>query len=232
MRGLYAIVDTRALRARGLNPIAFAAAVLVARPAALQLRAKDSSPREFLALLRAISPLCREAGVPFVANDRADLAALAACGIVHVGQDDLAIERVRRIAPGMRVGLSTHTPEQLARALDAAPAYVAYGPVFPTASKTNPDPTVGLAGLREAAVVARRAGIPLVAIGGITLERAVEIGQIADAAAVIADLLPARVDDASMESVLESVSVRARELHAALSSAPAEMDWTDSRARA
>ena len=68
MRGLYAIVDTRALRARGLHPVAFATAVLAARPAALQLRAKDSSPREFLALLRAISPICREAGVPFVAT--------------------------------------------------------------------------------------------------------------------------------------------------------------------
>jgi thiamine-phosphate pyrophosphorylase len=232
MRGLYAIVDTRALRARGLHPIAFATAVLVARPAALQLRAKDSSPREFLALLRAISPLCREAGVPFVANDRVDLAALAACNIVHVGQDDLAIERVRGIAPGMRVGLSTHTPEQLARALDAAPAYVAYGPVFPTASKENPDPVVGLAGLREAAIAAERAHVPLVAIGGITLERAPEVAQIADAAAVIADLLPAREGDASIESILEGVSIRARELHAALSSVRAEAEWMAARALA
>jgi thiamine-phosphate pyrophosphorylase len=232
MRGLYAIVDTKALRARGLHPIAFATAILAARPAALQLRAKDSSPREFLTLLRAISPLCREAGVPFVANDRVDLAALAACSIVHLGQDDLAIERVRRIAPGLRVGLSTHTPEQLARALDAAPAYVAYGPVFPTASKENPDATVGVAGLREAAIAARRARVPLVAIGGITLERAPEIAQIADAAAVIADLLPVRKDDASIAAILEGVALRARELHAALSPVRADAEWAVARALA
>ncbi len=225
MRGLYAIVDTRALRARGLHPIAFAEAVLVARPAVLQLRAKDSSPREFLALLRAISPLCREAGVPFVANDRVDLAALAACCIVHLGQEDLAIERVRRIAPGLQVGLSTHNPEQLARALDAAPAYVAYGPVFPTASKVNPDPTVGIAGLREAAVAARRARVPLVAIGGITLESAHDVAQIADAAAVIGDLLPARDGDGSVHALLEGVSLRARELHAALSAVRVDAEW-------
>jgi thiamine-phosphate pyrophosphorylase len=225
MRGLYAIVDTRALRARGLHPIAFATAVLAARPAALQLRAKDSSPREFLALLRAISPLCREAGVPFVANDRVDLAALAACSIVHLGQDDLAIERVRRIAPGLQVGLSTHTPDQLARALDAGPAYVAYGPVFATASKENPDATVGLAGLRQAAVAARRAHVPLVAIGGITLEGAPEIAQIADAAAIIADLLPTMGGDRSLQAVLEGVSHRARELHAALSVVRVDAEW-------
>jgi thiamine-phosphate pyrophosphorylase len=223
MRGLYAIVDTRTLRARGIHPVAFATAVLVAKPAALQLRAKDSSPREFLALLRAISPLCREADVPFVANDRVDLAALAACSIAHLGQDDLAIERV---------GLSTHTPEQLARALDAEPAYVAYGPVFPTASKESPDPVVGLAGLREAAIAARRARVPLVAIGGITLERAPEVAQIADAAAVIAGLLPPRSGDASLQGILEGVSLRARELQAALSAARVDAEWTAERALA
>jgi len=232
MRGLYAIVDTRTLRARGIHPVAFATAVLVAKPAALQLRAKDSSPREFLALLRAISPLCREANVPFVANDRVDLAALAACSIAHLGQDDLAIERVRRIAPGLRVGLSTHTPEQLARALDAEPAYVAYGPVFPTASKESPDPVVGLAGLREAAIAARRARVPLVAIGGITLERAPEVAQIADAAAVIADLLPPHRGDASLQGILEGVSLRARELQAALSVVRVDAEWTAERALA
>src|SRR5271169_5962194 len=107
MRGLYAIVDTQTLRSRGIDPIAFARAVLAARPTALQLRAKDVSPRELLALLRAISPLCREAGVPYIANDRADLAALAACSFVHVGQTDMPIERVRRMAPGLKVGIST-----------------------------------------------------------------------------------------------------------------------------
>ncbi len=216
MRGLYAIVDTQTLRSRGIDPVAFARAVLAARPIALQLRAKDLPPREFLTLLRTLSPLCREASVTFIANDRADLAALAACTFVHVGQTDMSIDRVRRIAPGLRVGLSTHTPEQLARALEATPAYVAYGPIFATGSKTDADPVVGLAGLRAAAIATRRARIPLVAIGGITLERAAEVGAVADAGAVIGALMPTQSDQ-SMAALLDAVTVRSRELQAALS---------------
>jgi len=231
MRGLYAIVDTKSLRARGIDPVAFARAVLSARPAALQLRAKDTAPREFLALLRSISPLCREAGVPFIANDRADLASLAACGYVHIGQEDLSVERVRRIAPLLRVGISTHTPEQLAVALDAAPDYVAFGPVFATASKDLPDPVVGIAGLRQASSAARRAGVPLVAIGGITLERAAEIATLADAAAVISGLLPASSIDETPRAILEAVAARARELQLALSPPLAGPD-EDRRTRA
>jgi thiamine-phosphate pyrophosphorylase len=217
MRGLYAIVDTKTLRARGIEPVAFARAVLLAHPAALQVRAKDLQPREVLTLLRAISPLCRDVGVPFITNDRVDLAALAACNFVHVGQTDLPIERVRRIAPGVRVGVSTHTLMQLARALEERPTYVAYGPVFATASKELPDPVVGLAGLRDAAALARRARIPLVAIGGITLDRAAEVGAIADAVAVISGLLPPPGTDESMVAVLEGITARARELQAMLS---------------
>jgi thiamine-phosphate pyrophosphorylase len=222
MRGLYAIVDTRTLRARKIAPLAFARAVLAARPTALQLRAKDDPPQELLALLHALSPLCREAGVPFIVNDRPDLAALAGCDYAHVGQDDSPIEHVRKAAPGMRVGVSTHTPEQLARALDARPEYVAYGPIFSTTSKELPDPVVGLAGLRKAAAAARRARVPLVAIGGITLGNALDIAPLADAGAVISGLLPDAVVDPTTgidpESILDGITARARELHAALSS--------------
>lgn len=190
MKGLYAIVDTKLLAARGADPVAYARALLDARPAALQVRAKDVPAREILNLLRVLGPLCRAAGVPLVANDRADLAALAGCEMVHIGQEDLPYELVHRIAPQLGIGVSTHAPDQLARALAARPTYVAYGPVFATASKTNADPAVGLDGLRVAARMARVAGVPLVAIGGITLASATEIAAIADACAVIADLYP------------------------------------------
>jgi thiamine-phosphate pyrophosphorylase len=220
MRGLYAIVDTKSLRARGIDPVAFARAIAAAKPAALQLRAKDTAPREFLALLRAISPICREAGVPFVANDRCDLASLTACRYVHIGQSDLSIERVRRIAPGLLVGRSTHTPEQLTTALEAAPDYVAYGPVFPTTSKDLPDPVVGLAGLREAFRLASSARVPLVAIGGITLERAPDVAPFADAAAVISGLFPDARAGESMDALLDAVTERAREFQAVLSFTP------------
>lgn len=208
MRGLYAIVDTKLLAARGADPVAFARAVLGVRPAALQLRAKDLPAREILGLLRALGPLCRQAGVPLVANDRADLAALAGCDIVHIGQEDLPYELVHRICPQLRVGISTHNPEQLARALEIRPHYVAYGPVFATGTKDSPDPVVGLEGLREASRMSRAAGSPLVAIGGITLARAREVGELADACAVIADLFP---PGASLAEVTE----RARALQGA-----------------
>src|SRR5580700_516266 len=144
MRGLYAIVDATALEAHGIEVIAFAEAVLSAPLAALQLRAKDVSARQALALLRELAPMCHRAGVPLVANDRPDLAVLAGCDMVHVGQEDMPIDRVRRIAPGLRVGVSTHTPEQLGAALAVRPDYVAFGPVFATSTKKDPAPIVGV----------------------------------------------------------------------------------------
>lgn len=213
MKGLYAIVDTKLLAARKTDPIAYARALLEVRPAALQLRAKDLPARAILALLRVLGPMCRTAGVPLVANDRADLAALAGCEMVHIGQEDLPFELVHRIAPQLAVGISTHNPEQLARALAWRPRYVAYGPVFETVSKSNADPVVGLAGLREAANMAGAVGIPLVAIGGITLARAAELKPYANACAVIADLyLP--------DFTLKDVTERARAFHLALGGEP------------
>ncbi len=215
MHGLYAIVDAGALDQRALNPLAFAEAVLSVFPAALQLRAKNVSARETLALLRELAPMCHRAGVQLVANDRPDLAILAGCDLVHVGQDDMSIERVRRIAPGLGVGISTHTLEQLDVALAAHPEYVAFGPVFPTTTKVNPDPVVGVAGLSAAYLRTRAAGIPLVAIGGITYERARSIIATTDAVAAIADLLPARVAPGVPRSVAEAIQeviARARAL--------------------
>ncbi len=213
MRGLYAIADVKTLDARGVDVVAFVRAVAEARPAAIQLRAKHLGGPEMLAVLRSLAPVCREAGVPLVANDRVDLAELAGCDCVHVGQGDLPLEAVRRIAPRLRVGVSTHDFAQLGKALARRPAYVAFGPVYATTSKENPDPVVGIAGLRAAHAAAREAGVPLVAIGGITLARAAEVGGAADAGAVIAALLPGEVG----ESVdLSQVTVRARRLHAAL----------------
>lgn len=213
MRGLYAIIDVATVRARGLEPLAVAEAVLSARPVALQLRAKDCPARETLALLRGLAAMCHRVGVPLVANDRPDLALLAGCDWVHVGQGDLSIERVRRIAPGLGIGVSTHTLEQLECALAAGPTYVAFGPVFETTTKANPDPVVGIAGLRAAYALALEQGRPLVAIGGISRERARALVGATDAIAVISDLLPPRCDDSPLSDVLEEIAARARLLH-------------------
>jgi thiamine-phosphate pyrophosphorylase len=213
MRGLYAIADAKTLAARGVDAVAFVRAVALARPAAIQLRAKELPAREMLALLRALGPICRQARVLLVANDRVDVAALAGCDCVHIGQEDVPFEIVHRLTPSLQVGVSTHNPEQLARALAYRPAYVAYGPVYATSSKAAPDPVVGIDGLRAAHLAARAAGIPLVAIGGVTLERAREVARCADAGAVIAGLLPG---DPGVTVDLTVVTSRARLLHAAL----------------
>jgi len=216
MRGLYAIVDLGTLASRRLEPLAFAEAVLRARPAALQLRAKGAPSRETLALLRALAPMCHGAGVLLVANDRPDLAVFAGCDLVHVGQTDMPIEQVRRIAPRLRVGVSTHDLAQLDAALAVRPAYVAFGPVYPTTTKDNPDPVVGIDAVRAASARAAAAGVPFVAIGGITRARARELAPLVDAVAVVSDLVPA----VGGTDVLREVTARAREFQDAWSPGP------------
>jgi len=196
LRGLYAIADVEALARHGLDLEPFARAVLAARPAALQLRDKRSGAREVLARLRLLAPLCAEAGVPLFANDRADLAVLGEAAGVHLGQTDLPADLVRGRWPELAVGVSTHTDDQLDRALEVPGlAYVAIGPIFPTASKTGdegPAPTVGLLRLVERARRARerRPEVAVLAIGGIDLQRAPVVSSVADAIAVIGALLP------------------------------------------
>jgi len=213
MNGLYAIVDTKLLATRALDPVAFTKAILPARPSALQLRAKDLEARAILSLLRTLAPLCRQAHVPLVVNDRADLAALAGCDAVHIGQEDLPYALVHRIAPQLGVGMSTHDPEQLETALAFRPHYVTYGPVFATTSQATVEAVVGLEGLEAASKRAHAAGIPLVATGGITLAEAPRVAALADGAAVIGDLLP---PGASLDSVTERAHAFQRALaHAA-----------------
>jgi thiamine-phosphate pyrophosphorylase len=194
---LYAIVDVDVCRANKLPVAEFAQAVCAARPRYVQLRAKRATARETLELLDAIVPIAHRYGVLVFANDRADLALLARTDGVHVGQEDLPIDLVRSIGPALRMGLSTHNETQLQAALLAAPDYVAYGPVYSTTSKANADSPVGIADLVMAARLARAAQIPLVAIGGISLERLREVAPHADFIAMIGALVPSsgRIED-------------------------------------
>jgi len=121
-------------------------------------------------------------------NDRADLCLAAEFDGVHVGQDDLSPESVRKIiGPDRWLGVSTHNPEQLREADLTSADYLAIGPVFATSSKENPDPVIGLEGVRRARELTRK---PLVAIGGITRANAASVIEArADSVAVISDLL-------------------------------------------
>jgi len=209
MQGLYAIVDTTTLQQRNLPIADVVEAIARAQPAALQLRAKDMVAREILDLLRTIHPLCRNWGVPLFANDRPDLAVLAGCEGVHLGQGDLPIQIARRIAPHLLIGVSTHTLTQVDEAIAQGPDYVAYGPIFATRSKIDADHPVGMDGLSAAV---QRCRLPVVAIGGVDLARASEVGRASHLGAVIAALIPAGVERGD----LSPITARARELHTAL----------------
>jgi thiamine-phosphate pyrophosphorylase len=187
-RGVYAIVDVDACAAAGLDPERTATAFVAAPLAALQLRAKQADDRTLLRLARALAGLCRAAGVPFVVNDRVDVALLAATDGVHLGQEDLPPREARGLlGPGPLLGLSTHSLAQVEAAAGAPADYLGFGPVFATRTKARADPVVGLDGLRAAAAASRR---PLVAIGGIGLDDLPAVRDAgAHAAALIAALL-------------------------------------------
>jgi len=125
-----------------------------------------------------------------IVNDRADVAALAGANGVHVGQEDLGVEQARAVIGDSRwIGVSTHNLEQFERATGTSADYIAVGPVFSTATKTNPDPVVGIDFIRRVRALTEK---PIVAIGGITLERAAEVIEAgADSVAVISDILRA-----------------------------------------
>jgi len=183
---LYAILDASCFP--GSAGLFFAAEELAAAGITLlQYRNKQGSARQMLEdardLKRVVGP-----HVKLIMNDRADLALAAGFDGLHIGQDDLSPEAARPIiGPNLWLGVSTHNPEQIAEADKTDADYLAIGPVFATASKANPDPVVGLDGVRRARGLTCK---PLVAIGGITRNNArsvVEAG--ADSVAVISDLI-------------------------------------------
>ncbi len=187
---LYPILDIDLLTARSLDLASIATAWQAAGVTLLQYRNKQGSAREMLrdaAQLRKIFPTNGDARLIF--NDRPDLSLLAGFNGVHVGQGDVSAEDARKIVGATRwVGVSTNSAEQVMEANRTSCDYIAYGPIFSTASKANPDPTVGLDGLSAARALTRK---PLVAIGGITRKNCRSVLDAgADSLAVISDLLP------------------------------------------
>jgi len=191
---LYAILDVDTAVARGLEPLTVVDAWLGAGIRLVQLRAKSLTFGPFLTLADEVARRVASAGGLFVVNDRVDVAALSGAGGLHLGQQDLTPAEARPIVGGgVVIGLSTHNPSQVVGALGAGGVdYLAIGPVFRTATKARPDPVVGVEGVRDAAARVGPAGVPLVAIGGITLETAAAVLSAgATSVAVIADLVAA-----------------------------------------
>lgn len=186
---LYAIIDTDLLAARALDIKSFAEELHDAGVKLVQYRNKQGSARAILNDASQLKQIFSGTNTRLILNDRADLAFLAAFDGVHVGQEDLTPEDARKIlGPDRWIGLSTHTARQVIDANATSCDYIAYGPIFSTRSKNNPDPTVSLDGLRDARTLTQK---PLVAIGGITQENfrsVLEAG--ADSIAIISGLLP------------------------------------------
>jgi thiamine-phosphate pyrophosphorylase len=183
---LYPILDASCFpEAAGL----FAAAEELASAGVtlIQYRNKQGNARQMLEDARELKRLVGSR-VKLILNDRADLCLAAGFDGLHVGQDDISPEAARRIiGPNLWLGVSTHNAEQIVEADKTDADYLAIGPVFATASKANPDPVVGIDGVRRARELTRKT---LVAIGGVTRNNArsvIEAG--ADSVAVISDLI-------------------------------------------
>ncbi len=186
---LYAIADRATLDARGMSVGEFAREMARAGVGVLQYRDKVGAPNEVLRAAQEIAAEFEGIDCVLILNDRPDLALLAGWG-VHVGHLDMSPVDVRKVVGvGRVIGVSTHNEAQVAVAELGAADYVAIGPVFATASKSDTEPVVGLEGVRLARALTRKS---LVAIGGITRENArsvIEAG--ADSVAVIGALLAA-----------------------------------------
>lgn len=185
---LYAIVDQHAAEQCGWTAAALASAYLAGGARLIQLRAPAAGSGRLLGWCDELVAAARPRGARVIVNDRADIALLAGAGGVHVGQDDLQPATARRLLPAdAAVGLSTHSPAEVDRSVHEPLSYVAVGPVYRTATKRAGRDPVGLDLVRYAARAQPR---PVVAIGGITLERAPRVLDAGAAAvAVVSDLL-------------------------------------------
>ncbi len=162
---LYGILDTGYCAPAAMPSML--AAMLRGGVDVVQLRAKDLPPDRILELARALHPLSRAAGVPFIINDHPSLAAEAGVEGAHVGQDDLSVAEARRLAgEGKIIGLSTHSLAQAEAAAAQQPDYLGFGPLFATPTKPDYVPI----GIADIAAVHHRVALPVFCIGGIKRE--------------------------------------------------------------
>jgi thiamine-phosphate pyrophosphorylase len=202
-RGLYAILDLP--HPRGLSAIELADAFVAGGAGLIQLRAKRATTDERLEILRAIAPICHARAVPIVVDDDLEAARAGIPGVVavHLGQGDLdqlgsdPALRIRQLRDvGISVGISTHALGQVEAALALGPGYLGFGPIFATRSKRDPDPVVGLEALERACA---RAEIPVVAIGGIGLDRIESVAKAGAAAIAVIGALIADTPEQTRE---------------------------------
>lgn len=190
----YPIIDTAYLGTVGSDPVDFARLLIGTGVRIAQYRHKGEFTRARFDEVDLIAKLFIAAQVPFIVNDRADIARAVGAAGVHVGQDDLSPFDVRKIiGPALILGYSTHNADQLAAADSQPVDYLAIGPMFETPSKQNPDPVVGIENLSRLRKLTTK---PLVAIGGISLGLASEVLDAgADSLAVISGVVNQNLAD-------------------------------------
>lgn len=183
---IYPITDTRI---SGLSHLEQVKRLVAGGAKFIQLREKNASPRDFCEQALEVVEFARAQGVRIIINDRVDIALALKADGVHVGQDDLPPELVRQIlGPEAIIGFSTHTIGQVIAAVELPIDYIAYGPIFQTTTKENPDPIIGTEAIKEIRPLV--GNLPIVAIGGISgnhLRSVIEAG--ADSAAMIGAIL-------------------------------------------
>ncbi len=205
---LNAILDAEVAARAGWPLVELARAFLNGGARFLQVRAKQASSAWLLDASSAVVALARPLGAVVVVNDRADLARVSHADGVHLGQEDLGPAAAREIVGrDALIGLSTHTLEQVDAAVGQPVNYVAIGPVFGTRTKATGYPAIGLDLVGRAAARACARGLPLVAIGGITLETVADvIGAGASSVAVISDLIVTRDPEARVRAYLDRLA--------------------------
>jgi thiamine-phosphate pyrophosphorylase len=168
LRGFYAVLDR--------DDPALARALLVAARV-LQVRLKGASRKEVVEVAGWARQLCDGCAALLVVNDDVEAALAARADAVHLGQGDLPLGEARRLVAAhpraLRIGISTHDLDEVEAAVAGGADYLGFGPVYSTGTKVDPDPVQGVAGLTGA--VRAAAGVPVVAIGGITAGRAGEV---------------------------------------------------------
>jgi thiamine-phosphate pyrophosphorylase len=178
----------------------------------LQIRAKRSAGGALLKMCEQVVASARPANATVIVNDRADIATLSHADGVHLGQDDLDPANARRILGGFAtIGLSTHSIDQARAAARAPVTYIAVGPVFGTSSKATGYNAVGTALVSEVREMLDKEGVdlPIVAIGGITLERAPGVLRAGAASvAIISDLLSGADPAVRVREFLAALGIR------------------------
>ena len=201
MRGVYLVLDVDATAGR--SPFSVAEAALRGGVHAIQWRQKTGSLAAWWSELLRTRTLCQAHDALFLINDRVDVALAVHADGVHVGQDDLPASVARGLVPNRALGVSVTELPHVQPASAAGADYLGVGPIFPTSSKLDAVPPLGLDFLRRVREVTQ---LPLVAIGGITAENAGEVmAEGADAVAVLSAICAATLVEAATRTLVDRV---------------------------